>query len=189
MSEIDLRQLYGEPRELVREAYVPFLDETAQRFIRASRLMLISSCNDEGFMDISPRGGAAGFIRIIDKRTIEFLDMPGNKKILTLSNVKKNNKVGLMFVVSGTQELLRAYGTVELIEDEQKITDLGGDTSRNKILVRVNLKKIFPHCGKAMAASDLWNHETWHGDTSEKVPGLVDMAKSMAIARQQDDDK
>tara|TARA_B110000503_G_scaffold131241_1_gene205555 strand:- start:858 stop:1427 length:570 start_codon:yes stop_codon:yes gene_type:complete len=189
MSKIDLRQLYGEPSELVREAYAPFLDDTAQRFIRASRLLLISSGNDEGFVDISPRGGEAGFIRIIDKRTIEFLDMPGNKKILTLTNVTKNNKVGLMFVVSGNPELIRAYGTAELIRDEQEIVKWGGDIVSNKVLVRVHLEKVFPHCGKAIAKSDLWNHEFWQSEASENVPGLLDMAKGMASARRDDYDK
>jgi PPOX class probable FMN-dependent enzyme len=189
MDQIDLRQLYGKPSELVREAHVPFLDDTAQRFIRACCFLIISSHNDEGFIDISPRGGEAGFVRITDKRTIEFLDMPGNKKILTLTNVIKNNRVGLMFVVSGNRELIRAYGTAELISDKQEIAKWGGDVASNKVLVRVHLEKVFPHCGKAIGKADLWNHESWQNEASENVPGLLDMAKGMASARREDCDR
>ena len=189
MNPIDLRELYGKPSELVREAHAPFLDDTAERFIRACRLLLISSCNDEGFIDISPRGGEAGFVRIKDKRTIEFLDMPGNKKILTLTNVTKNNKVGLVFFVSGNRELMRAYGTAELISEKQDIVKWGGDIASNKVLVRVNLEKVFPHCGKAIGKADLWNSESWQSEASANVPGLLDMAKGMASARRDASDK
>jgi len=184
MSQSDLRQLYGKPSELVREAHVPFLDDTARRFIRTCRLLLISSINEEGFVDISPRGGEPGFVRIVDNRTIEFLDIPGNKKILTFTNIVNNSRVGLMFVVPGILELLRAYGNAELITDQKQIAESGGNSENNKGLVRVHIKKVFPHCGKAITQADLWNPDSWQNEATSEVPGIFDMARGMASARQ-----
>ena len=188
MSQNDLRQLYGTPSELVKEAHVPFLDDTAQRFIGACRFLLISSSNEEGFIDTSPRGGDAGFIRIVDNRTIEFLDIPGNKKILTFTNIAKSDKVGLIFFVSGNNDFIRAYGSAQLISDQKQILQWGGDVASNKVLVRIHIKKVFPHCGKAATKADLWNPDAWQGEAMSAVPGLVEMAKGMASARQDSHD-
>lgn len=186
MNNSDLRALYGTPRELVKEAHAPFLDDTAARFIRACRFLLISSSNSEGFIDISPRGGDAGFIRIVDNRTIEFLDIPGNKKILTFTNIADNDKVGLMFIISGSQHLMRAYGSVELISDPKQILEWGGDVDSNRVLVRVHINKVFPHCGKAITKADLWNPESCQGEAALAIPSLLDMAEGMASARRED---
>lgn len=183
MNESDLRQLYGTPSERVSEAHAPFLDDTAQRYVRACRFLLISSLNEQGFIDISPRGGDAGFIRVVDNRTIEFLDLPGNKKILTFTNIAKNSSVGLMFVVSGNRDLMRAYGTAVLISDKEGILEWGGDVDQNRVLVRIHINKVFPHCGKAITKADLWNPESWQDSALLAVPGLLEMAKGMASAR------
>jgi PPOX class probable FMN-dependent enzyme len=188
MNQSDLRQLYGKPSELVTEAHVPFLDDTAQSFIRACRFLLISSSNEQGFVDISPRGGEPGFVSIVDNRTIEFLDMPGNKKILTFTNIINNSRVGLMFVVPGNLELLRAYGNAELITDKQQIAESGGNGENNKGLVRVHIKKVFPHCGKAITQAELWNPDSWQNEAASQVPGIIDMARGMASARQGESD-
>ena len=85
--------------------------------------------------------------------------------------------------------LSSAYGTVELISDKQQIAEWGGDVESSKVLVRVHLEKVFPHCGKAIGKADLWNHESWQNEASADVPGLLDMAKGMASARRGDSDK
>ena len=79
--------------------------------------------------------------------------------------------------------------TAELINDKQEIEKWGGDVPNNKVLVRVHLKKVFPHCGKAIGKADLWNHESWQNEASDNVPGLLDMAKGMASARREDCDR
>jgi len=57
IGEQQLRALYGEPRDLVREAWAPELEATTRAFIQASPFMVLSSVNAEGFVDTSPLGG------------------------------------------------------------------------------------------------------------------------------------
>ena len=183
MNKTELRQLFGEPKELVREAHAPILDATAMRFIGTCRFLLISTINEDGYIDISPRGGDEGFIKIVDDKTIEFLDIPGNRKILTFSNLVNNDKVGLLFIVAGNSELLRVYGRAELITDENEILDCGGRVDRNKVLVRIHVNKVFPHCGNAMSKANFWDAETWGTSADADFPTLKEMAIGMAAAR------
>ena len=70
----DIRKLYPEPRDLPRNAHAPCLEETTERFISASTLLLFSSTNSDGYIDITPRGGPSGFIKIVDNKNIAFLN-------------------------------------------------------------------------------------------------------------------
>lgn len=178
-----LQTLYGQPRDIVVDAWAPQLEETAIRFIRNSPLVVLSSINESGFVDISPRGGTPGFIEILDEKHIAFLDQPGNKKLHSLHNLLNNPKVGLMFMIPGVKEILRAYGIVDLCHDQQKIEAMGGESDKNRTLVTIQIEKVFPHCPKAMNFARLWDSSTWVDPAEAGVPGLLEMAKGMAASR------
>jgi hypothetical protein len=61
-SDQQLQALYGRPRDIVVDAWAPQLEETAISYIKNAPLMLLSSVNESGFLDISPRGGPPGLI-------------------------------------------------------------------------------------------------------------------------------
>ncbi|MBT3626250.1 MAG: hypothetical protein HOM44_12980 [Gammaproteobacteria bacterium] len=177
-----LQELYGQPRDIVVEAWAPQLEETSISYIKNASLMLLSTVNKLGFVDISPRGGPPGFIAIPDDKHIAFLDQPGNKKLHSLHNVLNNPKVGLMFMIPGVKEILRVHGIAELSHDQGQIEKLGGEPDKNKTLVTIQIEKVFPHCPKALNFAQLWDSSTWVDAKEAGVPGLLDMAKAMAAS-------
>ena len=185
LSKTDLRKLYPDPKEVVRNAYAPGLDETSQRFIKATSLLLLSSTNSEGYIDITPRGGPPGFITVRDNRHIAFLNEMGNNKILTLSNLSENQQVGLMFVVPGQVEIVRAYGNAIASSDEGFIRSLGGDLKRNKTAIQIEIIKVFPHCSTAINRAGLWKQDEWPDKEAFNIPGLMEMAEGLATYRLQ----
>jgi PPOX class probable FMN-dependent enzyme len=182
-----LRDIYGEPRELVREAWAPKLDDASRRWVDSTTLLLISSGNADGDIDITPRGGESGFIHILDDQNIVFLDERGNNKIHTLRNLVSRPVVGLMFLIPGLGEVLRAYGSATLITDSKRIDSLGGSTTRNRSAVNISIHKIFPHCSKAFARGGMWDTDRWIDRTEKAVPGLMELAEGMAATRHDDD--
>jgi len=183
LTASELHALYGQPRQLVSEAWATGLEETTRAFISASPFLLLSSTNVDGFIDISPRGGTAGFINIIDDHNIQFLDQPGNRKLQTFCNLSDNNKVGLCFMIPGVKEVLRAHGIARLSDDLVTIKRLGGDLEKNRVVIIVTLRKIFPHCSNAVNRAGLWSPETWLDDKEQSIPSLLEMAESLASAR------
>ncbi len=185
ISKSDIRKLYPEPKELVRDAHAPGFDDSTQRFIKASSLLLLSSTNAGGDIDITPRGGPPGFISIVESNKIAFLNEMGNNKVLTLSNLAENAKVGLMFLIPGVAEIVRAYGIAVAVSDQEYIESLGGNPKRNKTAIQIEISKVFPHCSTAMNRSGIWQKEKWPDRDEFSIPGLMEMAEGLAAYRLQ----
>lgn len=177
------RPLYGEPADYVVEAHAPFLEETCKTFLRACTFMVLSSTNEEGYIDMSPRGGAPGFIHVLDEKHIAFLDEMGNKKLHTLSNLAERGKVGMLFMVPGVKEVLRAYGVACAIHDEEIIVKMGGNPKRNKSFIRIRIERIFPHCSTALTKAGLWNTDSWPTELAKEIPNIRGLGAGIANAR------
>jgi len=80
-SEAALRELLGEPSELVIRKQLPALDRHCRAFITLSPFLLLGTTNAEGTCDVSPRGDAPGFVQMLDDRTLIIPDRPGNRRI------------------------------------------------------------------------------------------------------------
>jgi predicted pyridoxine 5'-phosphate oxidase superfamily flavin-nucleotide-binding protein len=69
--------------------------------IALSPLLFISTCDDQGFSDVSPRGDAGGFVHVLDEKKLVIPERPGNKRIDSMRNILKNPRVGLIFLIPG----------------------------------------------------------------------------------------
>ena len=89
-----LRELFApvNPRSALKE--LPQLDGHAKRFISLSPFVVISSYGADGRADTSPRGGNAGFVKVVDDGTLLIADSPGNNRLDTLENIVAHGKLG-----------------------------------------------------------------------------------------------
>jgi uncharacterized protein len=168
-----LREIYSpvNPRSALKE--LPQLDEHAKRFVTLSPFVVISSYGADGRADTSPRGGDAGFVKIVDANTLLIADSPGNNRLDSLENIIATGQIGLLFMVPGMDETLRVNGTAVLstIEAERKLCE---DSRRiPKLVIRVTVQACYLHCAKALMRSDLWNPAK-HIDRSQ-LPSMGEM--------------
>jgi uncharacterized protein len=168
-----LREIYApvNPRSALKE--LPQLDEHAKRFVTLSPFVVISSYGADGRADTSPRGGDAGFVKIVDANTLLIADSPGNNRLDSLENIIATGQIGLLFMVPGMDETLRVNGTAVLstIEAERKLCE---DSRRiPKLVIRVTVQACYLHCAKALMRSDLWNPDK-HIDRSQ-LPSMGEM--------------
>ena len=176
-----LRELYApvNPRSALKE--LRRLDVHATRFIGLSPFVVMSSYGADGRADTSPRGGDAGFVKVVDSGTLLITDSSGNNRLDTLENIVATKQIGLLFMVPGVDETLRVNGTAVLSTDEAE-RKLCEDSRRvPKLVIRVNVHASYLHCAKALMRSDLWNPAK-HLDRSQ-LPSMGEMMRDQMVGK------
>lgn len=178
-----LRELYSMPAPLVVEKDVHHIDQHSRTFIEHSTLMFLATEGKDGFMDLSPRGGRAGFIKVLDDQTIAFPDSPGNNRLDTLSNVLANPKVGVLCMVPGIDEIVRIKGIASVhIDEELRQQCLDGKT-KPKLVVKITVEDLFFHCPKALMLSKIWSSDEYQDRSF--LPSLLAIIKDQQVEKKQ----
>ena len=156
----ELRSSYGEPSERAARKSLDRLDRHCRRFIELSPFVVLASSGVDGRADCSPRGDAAGFVAVLDDRTVLLPDRRGNNRADSLSNVLENPYVGLLFLIPGVDETLRLNGRAALTTDPALLDPLAvnGRAPRSGLVVEV--EEVFLQCTKALVRARLWADES-----------------------------
>ena len=86
------------------------LNDLTRQFIERAPFVCLATSAPDGSCDVSPRGDPAGFVRILDERTLLLPDRPGNRIADSLRNILVNPHVGLLFVIPGIGDSFRVNG-------------------------------------------------------------------------------
>jgi ferredoxin-NADP reductase/predicted pyridoxine 5'-phosphate oxidase superfamily flavin-nucleotide-binding protein len=108
---------------------LPALDDAARSMITAADAFFVSSYadrDDRRQVDVSHRGGKAGFVRVADDGTLTIPDFDGNLFFSTLGNILLNGKAGLLFVDYANGDMLQMTGDAEIILDSPEIAAFQG---------------------------------------------------------------
>lgn len=173
-NEEELRAILGHPSQLVLNKALNALDEHCRAFIAASPFMLIASSNAQGDMDLSPKGDPAGFVQVLDDKTLAIPDRPGNRRADTLRNILQNPKVGLLFLIPGKQETLRVSGRAMIVRDLWLRERMAIKGKIPDFAIVVKVEETFMHCAKCVIRSGLWQQEQW-----PDLNGLASLARVM----------
>jgi predicted pyridoxine 5'-phosphate oxidase superfamily flavin-nucleotide-binding protein len=106
------------------------LDESQRAWIAGADTFFIASWHPGGGADASHRGGRPGFVRVLDERTLEFPDYPGNNMFNTLGNLASYPRAGLLFVRFDTGDLLQLTGRARLLWEPHTAVRIGVEQVR-----------------------------------------------------------
>lgn len=151
-----LRALYAEPGERAVKKQLAALDLHCRRYIELSPFLVVASSSAAGAMDASPRGGAPGFVKVVDDRTLLIPDAAGNNRLDSLENIIATGKVGLFFMIPGIDETLRVNGAARLSCLAQHLQVFGEEKRRPKLVIEVAVEESYLHCAKAFMRARLW---------------------------------
>jgi predicted pyridoxine 5'-phosphate oxidase superfamily flavin-nucleotide-binding protein len=112
----ELGALYDAPVPTSITKEIDQLTELHSAYIEASPFVVVASCGPGG-LDCSPRGDPAGFVRVVDERTLHLPDRRGNNRLDTLRNLVVDPRIGLLFLIPGVGVTLRVNGTAVLSTD------------------------------------------------------------------------
>jgi uncharacterized protein len=102
------------------------LDEQRMRFIAQADTAFVASIHPQRGLDVSHRGGPAGFARVVDPSTLKMPDYPGNSMFQTLGNFIADARASIAFVDFERGRVLSLTGSSRL--------DFGTEDTRSPTL-------------------------------------------------------
>lgn len=172
----ELREVLAPPVHLVTDKDVDALDDICRDFIERSPFVLIASADGTGRVDVSPKGDAPGFVRVLDERTLAIPDRPGNHRADTFVNVVSEPWVGLIFLVPGTRNTLRIRGRATIARDQWLREELVANGKVPDLALVVEITTAFFHCAKCIIRSKLWSAGQDTEDDDLLARAMVDHA-------------
>lgn len=188
-DEAALRGLYEQPMELAVLKQLDRLDAHCRNFLAHSPFAVIGSTRPGRGTDVSPRGDAPGFARVLDEHTIAIPDRPGNNRLDTMSNIVADAEVGLLFFIPGIDETLRINGTARLSRAPELLAAAAVNGRSPRLIILITVREAFLHCGKALKRSRLWQDDYRLDRRSFPSLGrmIVEQTKPAAVTVEQAD--
>ena len=150
-----LRECYEPAMERAVLKSMAKLDQHCRDFIALSPFLCLGTSSRNG-ADVTPRGDAPGFVKVLDETTLAMPDWRGNNRLDALTNILENPQVGLLFLVPGVDETLRVNGRASITTDFDSVSHWKVNGNHPKSALVIHVEEVFFHCGKALIRSHLW---------------------------------
>jgi predicted pyridoxine 5'-phosphate oxidase superfamily flavin-nucleotide-binding protein len=98
----------------VDRAFDRFTDREAA-FIGARDSFYMATLSETGWPYVQHRGGAPGFLKLVDDRTLAFADFRGNRQYISLGNLGANDRVSLILMDYARRMRLKVYAHAEAV--------------------------------------------------------------------------
>lgn len=111
-------------------------------FITSRDMFFLATADERGRPNVSYKGGAPGFVRVLDERNIAFPLYDGNGMYLTAGNVLASSEVGLLFIDFASPRRLRLNGSAAVDADDPLLADY----HEAQLMVRIEVREIYVNC-------------------------------------------
>jgi uncharacterized protein len=187
-TQDQLRELMGFPGQRAVDKELTYIDPHAKNFIEHAPFVLAATSGSEGKLDVSPKGDPAGFVKVLNEKTLLVPDRPGNRRLDGFTNLLQNPRIGLIFLIPGVEETLRVNGKAMLVKDQALLDTLSWRDKVPTIAIAVEAEQVYFHCAKAFRRSNLWKPEEWPDRSVVPTLGeiLVDQTKITSTAAELD---
>lgn len=172
----ELRAILGPVDAVPRDKVRRELRALDREWLAHSPFFLLATAGADGRSDVSPKGDPAGFVKVLDDRTLAFPERPGNRRADGFHNILSNPHVGLIFLIPGRGDTLRINGRARVVREAPWFDLLLVQGHRPKLGLLIEIEELFYHCSKAFLRSDLWQPATW---APERLPGRAEISKAL----------
>ena len=118
------------------------LSEPDRGFISAAEMFWLASVDDKGSPTVSYKGGAPGFVNIIDGRTLVFPNYDGNGMYFSMGNIATSSDIGMLFMAFDKPARLRVQGHATLTDDKTMVGRFPGA----QFAVKVDITALITNC-------------------------------------------
>jgi hypothetical protein len=190
-TEEQLRELIGSPADTVLLKLADLVNELTRQFIERSPFVCLATSMPDGGLDISPKGDPAGFVRILDEKTLLLPDRPGNRIADSLTNLLHDPRVALLFVIPGVTEMFRVNGTAVITDDRGLLAASAVEGKVPKLGILIEVQEVYTHCSKAALRSEIWNPDKFidRGDLPSNGEILRSLTESSFDADKYDQER
>ncbi|MBE0580093.1 pyridoxamine 5'-phosphate oxidase family protein [Devosia sp.] len=89
--------------------------ENEAAFIAARDSFYMASVSETGWPYVQHRGGPAGFLKVIDAKTLAFADYRGNRQYISLGNLSTDDRVALILMDYAGRQRLKIYARLDVV--------------------------------------------------------------------------
>ena len=157
-DEATLEALYGEISAGAIAKEIDYIHPHYRAMIEASPFVVLGTSGPGG-LDCSPRGDPAGFVHVVDDKTLLIPDRRGNNRADSLRNIIHDPRVTLLFLIPGVGETLRINGTAVISTDPRLLERFPFRDTLPRSVIVVTADRVYFQCPKALVRSELWNPE------------------------------
>jgi predicted pyridoxine 5'-phosphate oxidase superfamily flavin-nucleotide-binding protein len=147
-------------QRMIDAIVTPELPDAARAFIESRDMFFLSTVDHRGFPTCSYKGGAPGFVKVLDGRHLAFPSYDGNGMFLSVGNIAENGKVGMLFIDFETPHRIRVQGTARIDRSDELMKLYPGAD----VAVRVEIEETFQNCPRYI-------HRHRRVESSQYVPG------------------
>jgi len=134
-------------------------------FIEQRTSAYLGTANSSGQPYIQHRGGAPGFLCVLDERTIGLADYSGNRQYITIGNLAENDRAHLFLMDYLTQTRVKIWGTAKFVEDDAEL------------IARLTERTPDVKAERAL----LFRVEAWDKNCRQHIPQLVPASERVAL--------
>ncbi len=174
-----LQSMFDAPAGASLAKELDHIDDNYRQWIMASPFLALATAGPQG-LDCSPRGDAAGFVDVVDTKTVIIPDRRGNNRIDSLRNLIDNPQLALLFLIPGQGETLRINGRARISADPELLQRYAVAGKPPKLVLIVSVESVFFQCSRAVVRAGLWKPTSQITPGSLPTPGQILAAVSNA---------
>jgi uncharacterized protein len=158
----------GYARQEQKGAWATSITSDLKAFIEAQNSVFLATASAEGQPYIQHRGGPAGFLKVIDEKTIGFVDFAGNRQYITVGNLTDNAKAYLFLIDYAHRRRIKIWGFARVVEGDNAL-----------------IAKLMPEDYKARAEQViLFTVSAWDSNCPQHIPQRFEAADvAVALAK------
>ena len=174
IADIDaLEALYGTPGQPSLRKVAGQMTPLYRKWIMASRLCILSTVGPQG-TDGSPRGDDGPVVIELDPSTLAMPDWRGNNRLDSLRNIVSDGRVSLMFMIPGSNTVVRVNGMAQLTDDADLRARFERKSRLPATVIVISISEIYTQCARALMRAG-----TWARDDSEGLPTAGEILAEM----------
>jgi hypothetical protein len=139
-------------------------------FIEGQRSVFLATASKDGQPTIQHRGGPPGFLKVLDEKTLGFVDFVGNRQYITLGNLSENPKANLFLIDYAHRRRIKIWGEARVVEDNGEL-----------------IKRLMPGDYKARPEQViLFTVSAWDLNCPQHIPQRFEAADVSALLSERD---
>jgi predicted pyridoxine 5'-phosphate oxidase superfamily flavin-nucleotide-binding protein len=147
----------GYARMEAKGGWATAIDADLAGFITGMRSFYLATASEDGQPYMQHRGGPAGFLRVLDEKTLAFADFSGNRQYITTGNLAENPKAMIFLMDYQNRQRVKIWGTARVVENDAELN-----------------ARLFPEGYKARAeAVILFTVEAWEANCPQHIPQML----------------
>ncbi len=108
-------------------------------FITARDSFYMGTVSSNGWPYVQFRGGPKGFLRVLNEKTLGFVDFKGNLQYLSVGNLSENDRVFLFLMDYPNRRRLKIWGRAQVVDDNpelmEQLADADYHAEREKVIL------------------------------------------------------